>query len=266
MEDVQPTSATFPSSSAGRVSGHGGISGSYTVGVVKPSSKKFKNRHVTGSLNRLQQQTNGLRIDEGFFQRLTPKPFIVGKRFGTAIFILLPPRTYYHLCQIIFWQTHPVAQIFWEISPMNLLPWFVLMWILSHYSEWTWSTKHGWQLPAIMNSGSVNSRQTRHGKSTYLISTSMKWTGDIYTISDTSWNNVGIQEKSQPIISQDIPTAYTAYNLMTKRLLLAVATEPLNFGIWKLENVCIHLQGTSKVCFAYDMTTKSWFLDPQINL
>lgn len=82
MEDVQPTSATFPSSSsAGRVSGHGGISGSYTVGV-RPSSKKFKNKHTSGSLNRLQQQTHGLHIDEGFFQRLTPKPFFVGKRFG----------------------------------------------------------------------------------------------------------------------------------------------------------------------------------------
>jgi len=80
MEDVQPTSATFPSSSTGRVSGYGGISGSYTVGV-RPSSKKFKNRHVTGSLNRLPQQTNGLRIDEGFFQRLNPKPFLVGKRY-----------------------------------------------------------------------------------------------------------------------------------------------------------------------------------------
>ena len=84
MEDVQPTSATFPSSSTGRVSGYGGISGSYTVGV-RPSSKKFKNRHVTGSLNRLQQQTNGLRIDEGFFQRLNPKPFVVGKRYGNGI-------------------------------------------------------------------------------------------------------------------------------------------------------------------------------------
>ncbi|CAO3677227.1 unnamed protein product [Umbelopsis ramanniana] len=80
MEDVQPTSATFPSSSAGRVSGHGGISGSYSVGV-RPSSKKFKNRHTTGSLNRLQQQTNGLRIDDGLFQRLKPKPLVVGKRF-----------------------------------------------------------------------------------------------------------------------------------------------------------------------------------------
>lgn len=81
MEDVQPTSATFPSSSAGRVSGHGGISGSYSVGV-RPSSKKFKNRHTTGSLNRLQQQTNGLRIDDGLFQRIKPKPLVVGKRFG----------------------------------------------------------------------------------------------------------------------------------------------------------------------------------------
>jgi hypothetical protein len=112
MEDVQPTPATFPSSSsAGRVSGHGGISGSYTVGV-RPSSKKFKNKHVTGSLNRLQQQTHGLHIDEGFFQRLTPKPFFVGKRFGKYI-----PIMSWLKCLISF--TNRSVQISWATSRMN---------------------------------------------------------------------------------------------------------------------------------------------------
>ncbi|KAG2182317.1 hypothetical protein INT43_007247 [Umbelopsis isabellina] len=182
MEDVQPASATFPSSSsAGRVSGHGGISGSYTVGV-RPSSKKFKNKHTTGSLNRLQQQTHGLHIDEGFFQRLTPKPFFVGKRFdilgnlpyelATLIFSYLDPSSLLRMMLVNkSWHTVARDNELWKRKFAANPSWRVNI-PVQHLDEMDWRHLYSqrYQLEQRWNTGKVSTFYlTGHTDSVYCL-------------------------------------------------------------------------------------------------